>query len=148
MTDSDGRRPATLDNSGDDQRDGRWPATSSKRRRGTVHGGDGVSATFGDNGRVAGLHFAAANPMDFGLMATTGFPGSSAQGNQLLGLLLTLRSREMWWHRRASAEAAANGGWSGCRRRREKTNAATALQATVERGRGGGRKRRGRGHYL
>lgn len=44
--------------------DGRWPATSSKRQRGTVHGGDGVSATFSDNGRVAGLHFAAVNPME------------------------------------------------------------------------------------
>ncbi len=44
--------------------DGRWPATRTGWRRGTVHGGDSVSATFGDNAGVARLHFAAANPME------------------------------------------------------------------------------------
>ncbi len=44
--------------------DRRWPATSSEGRRGTVHGGDDFPAMCGDNEGVAGLHFAAANPME------------------------------------------------------------------------------------
>jgi hypothetical protein len=44
--------------------DGRWPATSFEGRRGTVHGGDDFPAMCGDNEGVAGLHFAAANPME------------------------------------------------------------------------------------
>nr|BAD21724.1 hypothetical protein [Oryza sativa Japonica Group] len=72
----------------------------------------------------------------------------SATGKGWTGWSLTLRSRERRRRRSSTAEAAARGGWSGCRRWTEKTNAATALQATAERGRGGGRKRRGRELYL
>jgi hypothetical protein len=59
--------------------DGRWPATSFKGRRGTVHGGDNFPAMCGDNGGVAGLHFAAANPMES--MATEGDDGRSSRAS-------------------------------------------------------------------
>ena len=42
----------------------RWPATSFEGQRGTVHEGDDFPAMCGDNGGVAGLHFAAVNPME------------------------------------------------------------------------------------
>jgi hypothetical protein len=77
-----------------------------------------------------------------------GLPGVFGARERAAGLALDLAEpREV-----AAQEGDGRGG--GKRRlerlpaAREKTNAATALQATGERGRGGGRKRRGRGLYL
>jgi hypothetical protein len=77
----------------------------------------------------------------------SGFSATSSGNGGVDGLLLgAAMPREV--AAQVGDEATARGGWSGCRRWTEKTNAATTLQATVERGRGASRKRRGRGLYL
>src|SRR5512138_1751375 len=57
----------------------RWLATSFEGRRGTVHEGDDFPAMCGDNGGVAGLHFAAANPMQ--AAANLGDDGRSSRAS-------------------------------------------------------------------
>ena len=99
-----------------------------------------VTATRIDDGKRPATSFKRRRPRVDGVGgAPVGFGGNGGvDGVRLLLANLVV----------ATANDDERCGWSDYRRWREKANVATALQATAERGRGGGRKRRGRGLYL
>jgi hypothetical protein len=136
-SEGDGRRRDREWRRGTDQRRRRRPGDLWRRRGGGRCSPPGCESNRGDDDRrrrrevQQGLARDQNTTANFGLTATIELRWISASGKGWTGWSLTLRSRERWRRRSSTAEAAARGGWSGCRRWTEKTNAATALQATT-----------------